>query len=558
VTTAAVLAHIAEVDARRLYAPVGYPSMHAYCVGELRLSEDAAFRRIRAARAGREFPTLFAALADGRLHLAAMSLLAPHLTRENVDELIEAATHRRKSEIEEMLARPFSCSEGNASLHAVPALSSELAQLVPGRVGSGVPMLPQLVPGHVRNHPGTSGDTFDPTHSPGHIGDPHAEAAATAESFLLKLTIGRSTREKLRYAQDLLSHAVPSGDLAVVLERLIEAGIEQIEKRRFGATESPRKGPGRPSTNPRRIPNRVKRAVWKRDGGQCSFVSDAGHRCDERRFLEFDHIHPVARGGLATVENLRLRCRAHNQFEAERAFGRAYMEERRAQSRTAAGGGRSGAGRARRVDAGHRVAFAGARGRRDRSRRRGRPHSEKRVERMQSSVAVIGGGIGGLATAYFLTQQGLRPVVLEASDRLGGLATHFEHEGVTLDRWYHVMLDSDADLCGLLAELALSDRITWAETGMGFYLGGQLYAFNTPLDVLRFRALSLIDRLRTGLGALYITRAVRDGLPLDDVPVADWLRRISVRVFVRSGARCCAPSSASVSPPCRRTGCGTR
>jgi protoporphyrinogen oxidase len=145
---------------------------------------------------------------------------------------------------------------------------------------------------------------------------------------------------------------------------------------------------------------------------------------------------------------------------------------------------------------------------------------------------VIGGGIGGLATAYFLTRQGLRPVVLEASDRLGGLATHFEHEGVTLDRWYHVMLDSDADLCGLLAELELTEHITWAETGMGFYLGGRLYAFNTPLDVLRFRALSLIDRLRTGLGALYITRAVRDGLPLDDVPVADWLRRIfGARVF---------------------------
>ena len=151
VTTAAVLAHIAEVDARRLYAPAGYPSMHAYCVGELRLSEDAAFRRIRAARAGREFPLLFAALAEGRLHLAAMSLLAPHLTRENIDELIERATHRRKSEIEEMLARTFPCSEGDASLHAVPALSSDLSQLVPGRVGTLAPMLPQLVPGHVED-----------------------------------------------------------------------------------------------------------------------------------------------------------------------------------------------------------------------------------------------------------------------------------------------------------------------------------------------------------------------------------------------------------------------
>ena len=105
VTAAAVLAHIAEVDARRLYAAAGYPSMHAYCVGELRLSEDAASKRIQAARAARQFPLLFDALAEGRLHLAAVCLLAPHLTAENAERLVEAATHRRKAEIEEMLAR---------------------------------------------------------------------------------------------------------------------------------------------------------------------------------------------------------------------------------------------------------------------------------------------------------------------------------------------------------------------------------------------------------------------------------------------------------------------
>jgi hypothetical protein len=107
VTTATLLAHIAEVDSRRLYVPAGYPSMHAFCVDELRLSEDAALRRIQAARAARRFPALFKALADGRLHLTAVCLLAPHLTPENADELIEAATHRRKSEIEAVLARRF-------------------------------------------------------------------------------------------------------------------------------------------------------------------------------------------------------------------------------------------------------------------------------------------------------------------------------------------------------------------------------------------------------------------------------------------------------------------
>ena len=149
-------------------------------------------------------------------------------------------------------------------------------------------------------------------------------------------------------------------------------------------------------------------------------------------------------------------------------------------------------------------------------------------------VAVIGGGISGLASAYFLLQRGYRPVIFEASDRLGGLATHFEHCGTTLDRFYHVILDSDADLCGLIGELGLQERLVWRETGMGFHLGGTLYGFNTPLDVLRFRPLPLHDRLRTGLGALYITQLKRNGLDLDGVNACMWLRRIfGPRVFAR-------------------------
>ena len=126
VTTATLLAHIAEVDARRLYVPAGYPSMHAYCVDELRLSEDAAYKRIQAARAARQFPALFVALAEGRLHLAAACLLAPHLTPRNADELIEEATHRRKCEIEELLALRFP-ARGVSALRA-------MSQLAPGQV----------------------------------------------------------------------------------------------------------------------------------------------------------------------------------------------------------------------------------------------------------------------------------------------------------------------------------------------------------------------------------------------------------------------------------------
>ena len=75
VTTAELLAHIAEVDARQLYLPAAYPSMYAYCVGELHLCEQAAFKRIRAARIARQFPAIFEALAQGRLHLSADGIL---------------------------------------------------------------------------------------------------------------------------------------------------------------------------------------------------------------------------------------------------------------------------------------------------------------------------------------------------------------------------------------------------------------------------------------------------------------------------------------------------
>src|SRR5437773_4692919 len=189
VTTAAVLAHIAKVDVRRLYAPAGYPSMHAYCVGELRLSEDAASKRIQAARAARQFPVLFDALADGRLHLAAVCLLAPHLTVENAERLLEAATHRRKAEIEELLFRLFQ----PAMVGAIPA---GVPECEPAHVGD---VLHLHAPGHVEDD--ITGGGFYPAYAPGNVGDSHAGAAISTESFLLKLTIEKSTRDKLRYAQ---------------------------------------------------------------------------------------------------------------------------------------------------------------------------------------------------------------------------------------------------------------------------------------------------------------------------------------------------------------------
>ncbi len=127
-----------------------------------------------------------------------------------------------------------------------------------------------------------------------------------------------------------------------MFDRALDALIGQIERRRFGAGarvvgngNARRSRPRASGAGERHIPARVRRAVWERDGGRCTFVSARGHRCNGQRFLEFDHVVPVARGGTATVEGLRLRCRAHNQYEAERAFGAEFMRRKRPEARLA-------------------------------------------------------------------------------------------------------------------------------------------------------------------------------------------------------------------------------
>jgi hypothetical protein len=334
--TAALLAHIAEVDARRLYAPAGYPSMHAYCVEELRLSEDAAYKRIRAARAARRFPHLFEAVADGRLHLAAVCLIAGHLTPENAGELIETAVHRKKFEIEAWLARRFPVPEPPAFVRPIQVRPPVAA------TSDAEPMFLGPLAGNDRMAPALPRES-DRQLAPGPVEPTPTTVPPEAERYLVQVAIPKSTHDKLRRAQALLSHAMPSGNVAQVLDRALDALISQLEKRKFGAPTSnlpPERrsqpkvtGRSRSASSARYIPARVRRAVWERDQGRCTFVSSSGRRCESRKFLEYDHIEPVARGGTATAGGLRLRCRAHNQHEAERVFGAGFMSRKREESR---------------------------------------------------------------------------------------------------------------------------------------------------------------------------------------------------------------------------------
>ncbi|HYM81393.1 MAG TPA: hypothetical protein VEY91_08275, partial [Candidatus Limnocylindria bacterium] len=166
---------------------------------------------------------------------------------------------------------------------------------------------------------------------------PRAKVAPLSpQRFALQLTIGQDTYDKLQYAQALLSHQISAGEMAAVLDRALDALIHQLEKRKFAATSRPHPSLRRSTVGKRHIPADVKRTVWERDGGQCTFVGAAGQRCPARTLLEFDHMDPVARGGQATVEKMRLRCRGHNQYGAECTFGAGFMSDQRQLARRTA------------------------------------------------------------------------------------------------------------------------------------------------------------------------------------------------------------------------------
>ena len=293
--TAAVLEHMGEVEARQLYLPAACSSMFVYCTRVLAMSEDQAFKRIQAARAMRRFPAVAAAVAEGRLHLTGVVRLAPHLTDDNVEALVAEASGKSKAEIEVLLARLAPRPDVQQHLERV----AEQGQLV-------------LEPPH-------DGEQVVPE-PPCRADDTARVAALAPERFALQVTISEATQKKLLQAQALLRHQVPSGDLAEVLDRALDALLDKVEGRKFGKTRAPRAA--KACADGLYVPRAARRLAVARDGVQCSFVAQDGRRCEETGFLELDHVVPVSRGGSASADGVRVLCRAHNQFEAERILGR--------------------------------------------------------------------------------------------------------------------------------------------------------------------------------------------------------------------------------------------
>lgn len=263
--------HLMEADKRRLYAEAGYPSLFVYCVKELGLSEDAAYKRIRVARAAADYPALLDALAAGKMHLVSVTLLAPHLTAANWPALLQEAQGKTKREIEFMVA----------ALHPDKEKRDCLREIVP-------------------------------------VSGRRARVSFDADIALL---------DDIKRARQILKHKYPKGLLNDIFKEALEDFLSRKDWGRRPPVRKRSERPASPSSSPSAIPSRriplwVCQEVWRRDGGQCAFETREGQRCPERGGLEFDHVVPWALGGPSNrPDNIRLLCRTHNQSEARRIFG---------------------------------------------------------------------------------------------------------------------------------------------------------------------------------------------------------------------------------------------
>ncbi len=315
--TARLVASLAEVDARRLYLSEGCSSLFTYCTQVLHLSEHAAYNRIEAARAARKWPVVLEMLAEGSVTLTTVLLVAPLLAPDNFRQVLDAARHKSKREVEQIVAVLAPRPDVPAAIRKLPSAAhsdpprQERPEEPPASVATGEAAVM------------TNGESARQSVERSGIAllslRPAVITPLAPERYKVQFTISRTTHEKLHRAQALLRHAVPNGDPAEIFDRAISLLVEHLERGKLGRAKRPRQAQAS-RTHSRHIPSAVKRDVWERDAGRCAFVGTEG-RCFERGFLEFHHVVPYARGGPATADNIELRCRSHNQYEARPSCG---------------------------------------------------------------------------------------------------------------------------------------------------------------------------------------------------------------------------------------------
>jgi hypothetical protein len=311
--TAELVAHLGEMDARKLYLSHATSSLFGYCVERLGFSEDEACRRVEVARLARRFSCIYGRIERGEVTLSVLGRLKPVLTEQNATELLDAVSRKTVREAERVIAAWFPKPDVPDSIRKLP--EKKVVSPEPTQCPAPMPTLaPKL--------------QLEPAPRPPDRG---RLEPLSAERIQVKFTASKQLEDKLTLARELMSHSNPRGDLATVIEAALDLLIADRMKHKFGQTK--RKSKPRPAKRTH-VTNATRREVVARDGLQCSYVDASGQRCSSRAFLELDHRDAKAKGGSSEPEKVRILCRAHNQGEAERVFGKAYIERKKAAAKS--------------------------------------------------------------------------------------------------------------------------------------------------------------------------------------------------------------------------------
>jgi hypothetical protein len=366
-----LLAHLGEVERRGIHRLRACASLYTYCIYELRMSEDAAYRRSKAARFVREYPELHDAIAKGELHLTGVLMIGPHLGGERHAEILRRARFRSKRELLRLLAEidpkpgvpalvePLGPAPAGRATHAafMEAMAGPVRELPPGR-------RPEdwMLENRMEETEANGDDSPRCTETAANI--PDADEVRRPLHYKVQFTATQEFVDLLQEVRSLLGHERSGTDLPDVQLAGLRALVKELRRKKRAASDRPckqvasRKATDAPAREPqpatdatdaparelqpatdatdaparrreraiRRIPTPVRRAVFERDASRCAYHDDRGERCRETHGLEIHHRHAHALGGAPTLENLELRCRAHNTLAAEQDFGREHMD----------------------------------------------------------------------------------------------------------------------------------------------------------------------------------------------------------------------------------------
>jgi hypothetical protein len=271
-----VLQHLREIDSRKSFAQWGYSNLYSYCTEELKYSRGSAHRRIASMKLLREVPELEPKIESGEL---------------NVSPLSQAHTFFNQEE--RQLGKTYSTEEKKEILSEIEGKSSDQTER----------LLKEKSPEQKR---------------------PEKKRAINAKETEIRFTADQKLMEKLERLKNLMGHKSCAQTYAGLFEELADLALKKLDP-----MEKPVEVPPlETGSSTRTIPTKLKRAIWQRDQGQCSYVEpESGKRCTSKHALQYEHIIPFGKGGQSSFENLKLLCQNHNRLTAIQVYGLPKMQK---------------------------------------------------------------------------------------------------------------------------------------------------------------------------------------------------------------------------------------